>query len=102
MNKQYVFIPIDALIISSNKGLAFPLGLGMVVLSPNISIILQLNKRLKELKRQIIFKTNKKIKKLADYFRKNMPNVITTLTPTDGKLASQIIKFFEDIYYGKR
>jgi hypothetical protein len=28
-----------------------------------------------------------------------MPNVMTTLTPTDGKLASQIINFFEDIYY---
>ncbi len=55
MNKQYIFIPIDALIISSNKGLVLPLGLGMVVLSPKaISIILQLNKRLKELKKQII------------------------------------------------
>lgn len=138
MEKQH----IDALIISSNKGLALPPGLGIVVLSPKailklqeinsiyfnfksyiadiqrgqtpftpvISIILQLNKRLKELKKQTISKTNKKTKKLANYFRKNikdlpfefyvknMPNAMTTLTPTDGKLASQIIKDFEERY----
>ena len=138
MEKQH----IDALIISSNKGLALPPGLGIVILSPKavlklqeinsiyfnfksyiadiqrgqtpftpaISIILQLNKRLKELKKQTIVKANKKIKKLANYFRKNikdlpfefyvknMPNAMTTLTPTDGKLASQIIKDFEERY----
>jgi aspartate aminotransferase-like enzyme len=133
---------IDALIISSNKGLALPPGLGIVVLSPKatlklqeinsiyfnfksyitdiqrgqtpftpaISIILQLNKRLEELKKQTIAKANKKTKKLANYFRKNikdlpfefyvknMPNAMTTLSPTDGKLASQIIKDFEERY----
>lgn len=138
MKKQH----IDALIISSNKGLALPPGLGIVVLSPKailklqeinsvyfnfksyivdvqrgqtpftpaISILLQLNKRLKELKKQTIFEANKKTKKLANYFRKNikelpfefyvkdMPNAMTTLTPTDGKLATQIIKDFEERY----
>lgn len=133
---------IDALIISSNKGLALPPGLAIVILSPKavsklqeinsiyfnfksyildvqrgqtpftpaISIILQLNKRLKELKKQTISKTNKKTKKLANYFRKNikdlpfefyvknMPNAMTTLTPTDGKHASEIIKEFEEKY----
>ena len=133
---------IDALIISSNKGLALPPGLGIVVLSPKailklqeinsiyfnfksyitdiqrgqtpftpaISIILQLNKRLKELRKQTIVKANKKTKKLANYFRKNikdlpfefyvknMPNAMTTLTPTDGKLATQIIEEFEERY----
>jgi aspartate aminotransferase-like enzyme len=133
---------IDALIMSSNKGLALPPGLGIVVLSPKailklqeinsiyfnfksyisdiqrgqtpftpaISIILQLNKRLKELKKQTISKANKKTKKLAKYFRenikdlpfefyvKNMPNAMTTLIPTDGKFASQIIKDFEERY----
>lgn len=133
---------IDALIISSNKGLALPPGLGIVILSPNailklqeidsiyfnfksyidnmqrgqtpftpaISIILQLNYRLKELKKQSILKVNKKTKKLAHYFRKNikelpfefyvknMPNGMTTLTPTDGKLASKIIEDFEEKY----
>ncbi|MFY4759966.1 pyridoxal-phosphate-dependent aminotransferase family protein [Aliarcobacter butzleri] len=138
MKKQH----IDALIISSNKGLALPPGLGIVVLSPKailklqeinsiyfnfksyitdiqrgqtpftpaISIILQLNKRLKELRKQTIVKANKKTKKLANYFRKNikdlpfefyvknMPNAMTTLTPTDGKLATQIIEEFEERY----
>lgn len=138
MKKQH----IDALIISSNKGLALPPGLGIVVLSPKailklqeinsvyfnfksyivdvqrgqtpftpaISILLQLNKRLKELKKQTIFEANKKTKKLANYFRKNikelpfefyvkdMPNAMTTLIPTDGKKASQIIKDFEERY----
>jgi aspartate aminotransferase-like enzyme len=133
---------IDALIISSNKGLALPPGLAIVILSPKavsklqeinsiyfnfksyildvqrgqtpftpaISIILQLNKRLKELKKQTISKTNKKTKKLANYFRKNikdlpfefyvknMPNAMTTLSPTDGKEASKIIKEFEEKY----
>lgn len=138
MKKQH----IDALIISSNKGLALPPGLGIVILSPKailklqeinsiyfnfksyihdmqrgqtpftpaISIILQLNYRLQELKKQTIAKANKKTKKLANYFRKNikdlpfefyvkdMPNAMTTLSPTDGKLATQIIKDFEEQY----
>ena len=70
----------------------------------------QFNKRLKELKKQTIVKANKKTKKLANYFRKNikdlpfefyvknMPNAMTTLTPTDEKVASQIIKDFEKRY----
>jgi aspartate aminotransferase-like enzyme len=133
---------IDALIISSNKGLALPPGLAIVILGPKallklqeinsiyfnyksyildiqrgqtpftpaISIILQLNKRLKDLQKQTIIKTNKKTKKLANYFRKSikelpfefyvkdMPNAMTTLIPADGKKASQIIKDFEERY----
>lgn len=138
MRKQH----IDALIMSSNKGLALPPGLGIVILSPQailklqeinsiyfnfksyihnmqrgqtpftpaISIILQLNYRLKELRKQTISKANNKTKKLANYFRKNikdlpfefyvkdMPNAMTTLTSTDGKLATQIIQDFEEKY----
>lgn len=133
---------IDVLITSSNKGLALPPALGIVVLNPNalkkieksssyyfdfssylkdikrgqtpftpaISIILQLQKRLKELKKIGIKKENKRVEKLAKYFRenikdlpfefyvKNMPNAMTTLTPKDGKFASKIIEDFKIKY----
>jgi aspartate aminotransferase-like enzyme len=133
---------IDALIISSNKGLALPPGLGIVVLSsqaiarlqkthstyfdfsryiedmkrgqtpytPPISIILQLQARLVGLKSQGIGKVNGKTRKLAKYFRekiKNLPlknhvndmsNGMTTLCPTDGKLATKIIHDLEQRY----
>ncbi|MFK5985245.1 MAG: aminotransferase class V-fold PLP-dependent enzyme [Pseudomonadota bacterium] len=130
---------IDALILSSNKGLALPPGLAMVVLSPNaikklksinvmyfdfkmylanmvrgqtpftptVSIIKQLHFRLNELNQKSIKKSVQDTKQLAQYFRKkikafplkpylkNMPNGMTTLTPTDGRLANKIISDFE-------
>lgn len=133
---------IDVLIISSNKGLALPPGLSMVVLSPKaikslkntqtlyfdfkdyisnikrgqtpftppVSILLQLNERLKEIDNIGIKKVNEKTKKLAKYFRKkikslpyefyveNMPNAMTTLMVKDKVKAYEIVDYFEKNY----
>jgi len=133
---------IDALIISSHKGLALPPGLSMVILSPKaikkvnpvhqlyfdfnaylndgergqtpftpaITIILQLQARLKQIiNNGIEFELNK-AKEIAAYFRESietlplkaysfhMPNAMTTLTPTDGKSASTIVKDLDEKY----
>ncbi len=127
---------IDALIISSHKGLALPPGLTMVVLSPKaiqkinspsmmyfdfnsyigdgkrgqtpftpaITILLQLHARLNQMKKDGISFHIDKAKNIADYFREQisslplkeyshyMPNAMTTLTPTDGRSAYEIVK----------
>jgi len=134
---------IDVVIISSQKGLALPPGLTMVVLSPRaignikdikshyfnfknylkngergqtpytpaVSIILQLQVRLKQIKTDGgIESTILLAKEIAEYFRENikelplkayttfMPNAMTTLTPLDGKSATQIVKDLEEDY----
>ncbi len=131
---------IDAVILSSQKGLALPPGLSMIVLNerainrigdvkshyfnfkdylkdgkrgqtpytPCVSIILQLEERLKQIQKDGGVKsTIKKAKELAEYFRENikdlpfefftpfMPNAMTTLSPTNGKIALQIVKELE-------
>jgi len=139
MKKHY----IDIVVISSQKGLALPPGLTMVVLSPKaiksikkiqshyfnfitylkdgergqtpytpaVSIILQLHKRLQQIEANGgIDSTIEQARKVAQYFRESiknlplklytpyMPNAMTTLTPTDGKKASIIVKDLEDFY----
>jgi aspartate aminotransferase-like enzyme len=133
---------IDTLILSSNKGLALPPALGIVILSPKaidrlyshnsiyfdfkeylsnmkrgqtpftppISIIKQLHFRLKELDNIGIANSIKEKYDLAQYFRENikdlpfefyvkeMPNGMTTLTPTDKKSAYKIVEDFEKNY----
>ena len=133
---------IDALIISSHKGLALPPGLSMVVLSPNaikrinpvhqlyfdfnsylddgrrgqtpftpaITIILQLQARLQQIITTGIESEINIAKEMAYYFRDSikklaltpysqfMPNALTALTPTDGKLASTIVKDLDEKY----
>ncbi len=138
MQKQH----IDALIMSSHKGLALPPGLTMIVLSavaikninpinslyfgfgaylknaergqtpftPAVTIILQLHARLKQIKSDGLDAHISKAKGVATYFRQQiaqlplkayslfMPNAMTTLTPTDGKPASQIVKNLDEKY----
>ena len=133
---------IDALIISSHKGLALPPGLSMVILSPKainkinpkhqlyfdfnsylndgrrgqtpftpaITIILQLQDRLRDVVNKGIGYSNKQAKDIAIYFRQNiedlplvlyslyMPNAMTTLSPTDGKKAIEIVNILEKRY----
>ena len=133
---------IDALIVSSHKGLALPPGLSMVVLSPRaiqkvnpkhqlyfdfnsylsdgqrgqtpftpaITIILQLQARLRQIVANGIEAEINKAKEIASYFRESiktlplkayslhMPNGLTTLTPTDDKSASTIVKDLEEKY----
>lgn len=134
---------IDVLIASSQKGLALPPGLSMVILSPKainkiqninslyfnfndylenglrgqtpytpaVTIMLQLEARLKQIKKLGGVKaTINQAKEVANYFRENikdlplkpytnfMPNAMTTLTPTDGKLASKIVSDLEEKY----
>lgn len=138
MKKQH----IDALVISSNKGLALPPGLVMVILSPKaicnlvetkslycdfalyledmkrgqtpftppILIVYQLKERLKQIQKVGIEKYNKKVEKLAKYFRENiknlplkfysfnMPNSMTALVLTNGEKAHEFISKFEKKY----
>jgi len=133
---------IDALIVSSNKGLALPPGLAMVILAPkalkrlkkidciyfdfkdyisnmtrgqtpftpSISILRQLNLRLKQLEKIGMKKNIQKTKKLSTYFRKSikglpykfyskeMPNAMTTLEVTQKQSALEIIEIFEKRY----
>lgn len=131
---------IDALIISSHKGLALPPGLSMVILSPKaiakinpvhqlyfdfnsylkdgqrgqtpftpaVTIILQLHQRLQCIIEDGIKTHRERAKGAAEYFRESikelplelyssyMPNAMTTLTPTDGKSAAQIVKDLDE------
>ncbi len=134
---------IDAVIVSSQKALALPPGLTMVVLSPKalekvkdvkslyfnfkdylrdgqrgqtpytpaVTIMLQLEARLKQIQKDGgVEKSIKKAKNLAEYFRqkikplplvafsKFMPNAMTTLAPTDGKSAFKIVEDLEKNY----
>ncbi len=134
---------IDVIIASSQKGLALPPGLTMVILSPEaidrvrdidnlyfnfkdylkngergqtpytpaVTIILQLEARLAQIKRRGGVKESiKRAKEIAEYFRASikdlplkfytsyMPNAMTTLTPTDGKRAIDIVNSLEKEY----
>ncbi|DAB28292.1 MAG: hypothetical protein A2513_08840 [Sulfurimonas sp. RIFOXYD12_FULL_33_39] len=133
---------IDALIISSHKGLALPPGLSMVILSPKaikrvnpkhqlyfdfnsyiidgkrgqtpftpaVTIILQLQARLQQIINDGIESEINKAKEISSYFRDSiktlplkafsnfMPNALTTLTPTDDKSASTIVKDLDEKY----
>ncbi len=134
---------IDVVIASSQKGLALPPGLTMVILSPKaitrlkdihslyfnykdylsngergqtpytpaVTIMLQLQARLQQIKdRGGISQSIASAKDIADYFRKSikalplkeyspyMPNAMTSLTPTDGKSAMDIVNDLEENY----
>ena len=134
---------IDVVIAGSQKGLALPPGLSMVILSPKaqnklqninclyfnfkdylsngergqspytpaVTIMLQLDARLKQIKnRGGIKQSIANAKEVANYFRSSikalplkeytpyMPNAMTTLTPTDGKSAMDIVNALEKNY----
>ncbi len=134
---------IDVVIASSQKGLALPPGLTMVVLSPKalqkvqnikslyfnfkdylsngergqtpytpaVTIMLQLEARLKQIETNGgIEQSIKNTAEIAKYFREKikglplkaytefMPNAMTTLTPTDGKNAIDIVNHLETKY----
>jgi len=134
---------IDVVIASSQKGLALPPGLTMVILAPGalnqlqpvkslyfdfkdylsngergqtpftpaVTIMLQLEARLNQIKaRGGIAQSNASAKDIASYFRESikslplkeyspyMPNAMTTLTPTDGRSAMDIVKALEEDY----
>ena len=134
---------IDVVIIGSQKGLALPPGMAMVILAPNainklqninslyfnfkdyltngergqtpytpaVTIMLQLEARLNQIKKRGgITQSIAKAKEVASYFRQSikalplkeytpyMPNAMTTLTPTDGKSAMDIVNALEENY----
>lgn len=134
---------IDAVIASSQKGLALPPGLTMVILTPRalaevkeikslyfnfndylrngergqtpytpaVTIMLQLESRLAQIEREGgVAQSIAKAKEIATYFRESikglplkaytpfMPNAMTTLTPTDGKSAMEIVNDLERRY----
>jgi len=134
---------IDVVIASSQKGLALPPGLTMVILSPKaikqlkninslyfnfkdylkngergqapytpaVTIMLQLQARLEQIKKRGgITQSIANAKEIAEYFRNNiktlplkeytpfMPNAMTTLTPTDGKSAMDVVNDLEKNY----
>ena len=134
---------IDVVIASSQKGLALPPGLTMVILAPKaidklqninslyfnfkdylsngergqqpytpaVTIMLQLEARLKQIKqRGGIAQSIANAKEVAEYFRENikglplkevtpyMPNALTALTPSDGKSAMDIVNNLEKNY----
>ena len=134
---------IDAVIASSQKGLALPPGLTMVILAPKalqrlqdvkslyfnfkdylsngergqtpytpaVTIMLQLHARLNQIKKRGGFAQSiANAKEVATYFRESikalplkeytpyMPNAMTTLTPTDGKSAMDIVNALEENY----
>jgi aspartate aminotransferase-like enzyme len=134
---------IDVIIASSQKGLALPPGLTMVILSPNaldrvqciknlyfnfkdylhngkrgqtpytpaVTIMLQLEARLSQIERLGgVEKSIANAKEISEYFRDKikdlplkeytpfMPNAMTTLTPTDGRSAMDIVTGLEDNY----
>jgi aspartate aminotransferase-like enzyme len=134
---------ISVIIASSQKGLALPPGLTMVILSPcaldrvqcvtnlyfnfkdylhngkrgqtpytpAVTIMLQLEVRLAQIERDGgVEKTIENAKEISEYFRENikdlplkeytpfMPNAMTTLTPTDGRSAIDIVNGLEDNY----
>jgi len=134
---------IDVVIASSQKGLALPPGLTMVILAPRalekvqelkslyfnfkdylrngergqtpytpaVTIMLQLEARLAQIARRGgVGQSIKSAKAIAEYFRESikalplkaytefMPNAMTTLTPTDGKSAMDIVNDLEVKY----
>lgn len=133
---------IDALIVSSHKGLALPPGLSMVVLTPRsiarlrpsktfyfdfhrylqdgergqtpftpaVTIILQLQHRLRQIRGDGIAAEQAEAAAVAAYFRAAvsalplkaftpfMPSAMTTLTPTDGRSAYAIVQALESRY----
>ncbi|MDH5425857.1 MAG: aminotransferase class V-fold PLP-dependent enzyme [Gammaproteobacteria bacterium] len=134
---------IDVVIAGSQKGLALPPGLAMVILNPKaqqklrhvdslyfnfksylengergqtpytpaVTIMLQLEARLKQIKqRGGVVQSIANAKEVAEYFRKSiktlplkeytpyMPNAMTTLTPTDGKSAMDVVNALEENY----
>ena len=134
---------IDVVIASSQKGLALPPGLTMVILAPSalekvhdvqslyfnfkdylrngergqtpytpaVTIMLQLEARLAQINRRGgVVQSIKRAQDIAEYFREEikalplkaytpyMPNAMTTLTPTDGKSAMDIVNALEDGY----
>lgn len=134
---------IDVVIASSQKGLALPPGLTMVILAPSalekvqdvqsiyfnfkdylsngergqtpytpaVTIMLQLEARLAQIERRGgVEQSIKSAKAISEYFRESikdlplkaytefMPNAMTTLTPTDGKSAMDIVNGLEDGY----
>jgi len=134
---------IDVVIASSQKGLALPPGLTMVILAPRaiervqdvkslyfnfkdylrngergqtpytpaVTIMLQLEARLEQISRRGgVLQSIKRAEDIAQYFRESikalplkaytpyMPNAMTTLTPTDGKSAMDIVNGLEDGY----
>ena len=134
---------IDVVIASSQKGLALPPGLTMLILAPKalnkvqnikslyfnfkdylsngergqtpytpaVTIMLQLEARLAQIKRLGgVQATIANAKEMSEYFRKSikalplkaytpyMPNAMTTLTPTDGKSAMDIVNGLEEDY----
>ncbi|WP_295420849.1 aminotransferase class V-fold PLP-dependent enzyme [Sulfurovum sp.] len=134
---------IDAVIASSQKGLALPPGLTMVILAPRaqervkdvkslyfnfkdylrngergqtpytpaVTIMLQLEARLAQIEREGgVAQSIAKAKEIAEYFRESikglplkaytpyMPNAMTTLTPTDGRSAIDIVNDLEKQY----
>ena len=134
---------IDVVIAGSQKGLALPPGLSMLILSPKaikkcqninslyfnfknylkngergqspytpaVTIMLQLEARLKQIKKRGgIAQSIANAKEIANYFRESikvlplkeytphMPNAMTTLMPTDGKSAMDIVNDLEANY----
>ncbi len=134
---------MDVVIASSQKGLALPPGLTMVILAPKalskiknidslyfnyknylsngergqspytpaVTIMLQLEARLAQIKqRGGVAQSIANAKEIAEYFRANikalpvkeytpyMPNAMTTLTPTDGKSAMDVVNALENNY----
>ena len=134
---------IDVVIASSQKGLALPPGLTMVILSPKaqqalndihslyfnfkdylsngergqtpytpaVTIMLQLEARLKQIKRRGgVAQSVAQAGEVAAYFREriqslplktytpHMPNAMTALSPTDGKSAMDIVNDMETQY----
>ena len=134
---------IDVVIASSQKGLALPPGLTMVILTPKalkkiqdvnslyfnfkdylangergqtpftpaVTIMLQLEARLNQINRRGgVAQSIANAKDIANYFRKSvkglplkeytpyMPNAMTTLSPTDGKSAMDIVNALEENY----
>ena len=134
---------IDVVIAGSQKGLALPPGLSMVILSPKaikklqdinslyfnfkdylkngergqspytpaVTIMLQLEARLKQIKKRGgVAQSIANAKEVANYFRENikalplkeytpyMPNAMTTLTPTDERSAMDIVNDLEENY----
>ena len=134
---------IDVVIAGSQKGLALPPGLSMVILSPKainklqninslyfnfkdylkngergqspytpaVTIMLQLDARLKQIKKRGgVQQSIDNAKEIAEYFRESiktlplneytpyMPNAMTTLMPTDGKSAMDIVNDLEKNY----
>ena len=133
---------IDALIVSSHKGLALPPGLTMVILSPKaiekinpkhqlyfdfksylddgirgqtpftpaVTIVLQLQARLRQIVRDGLESHIEKAKRISHYFRETikplplnhysefMPNGMTTLITTDGKKANELVDDFDKLY----